>query len=378
VADVVALDLPGGAAFVRGLQRAWERGAAVLPLDPRLPGPARARLLDALRPTAIVDADGERRLGGVATADGDALVVPTSGTTGGPKGVVLTHDAVAASAVASSRRLGVDAGDRWLACLPLAHVGGLAVVTRALHTRTPLTVLPGFDEAAVTAAARAGCTLVSLVTAALRRIDPSLFRRILLGGGRPPEDRPPNAIATYGMTESGSGVVYDGRPLDGVELRLAPDGEILLRAPMLLRCYRDVREDGAVERPALDADGWFHTDDAGSWLPDGRLQVDGRRGDVIVTGGEKVWPDAVERVLATHPDVREVAVVGVADDDWGARVVAVVVPAEVGRPPSLGALRDHVRAALPAFAAPKEVRHVASLPRTASGKVERHRLLPRG
>ena len=166
-------------------------------------------------------------------------VVATSGSTGEPKGVVLTHDAVRASALATNQRLGVTAADHWLACLPLSHVGGLSVVTRALVTGTALTVLPGFDAATVTAAAGRGASLVSLVATALARIDPTIFRRILLGGSAPPPVIPPNAVATYGSTETGSGVVYDGVPLDGVEVRIDGDGEIRVRGPMLLRCYRD-------------------------------------------------------------------------------------------------------------------------------------------
>ena len=192
--------------------------------------------------------------------------------------------------------------DHWLACLPLAHVGGLSVVTRALHTGTDLTVLPRFDVAPVEAAARGGATLVSLVATALGRIDASLFRTIVLGGAAPPPDRPANTVTTYGMTETGSGVVYDGVPLDGVDVRIDDDGEIHLRGPMLLRAYRDGRD------PLID--GWLMTGDVGRWLPDGRLHVDGRRGDLIITGGENVWPEAVERALRTDPRVGDVAVSG--------------------------------------------------------------------
>ena len=347
----------GGPGFVDRLRRAWDDGDAVFPLDPRLPGSARARVLAAARPDEPVE-------------PGDALVVATSGTTGEPKAAVLTHDAVAASAVATSARLGVDpAADRWLACLPLAHVGGLSVVTRALVTGTPLTVHDGFDAAAVTvaAAARDGVTLVSLVPTALRRVDPARFRTVVLGGSAMPADLPPNAVTTYGMTETGSGVVYDGVPLDGVEVAVV-DGEVRLRCPMLLRAYRD----GTDPR---DPDGWFPTGDAGAWDEDtGRLRVHGRIGDVIVTGGEKVWPAEVERVLGAWPDVAEVAVVGVADPEWGARVVAVVVPRDPARPPALAAVREAVRAELPAYAAPRQLMIVAALPRTGLGKVARTEL----
>jgi o-succinylbenzoate---CoA ligase len=355
---LIVVEARGTEAFVDRLRRAWDDDDAVLPLDPRLPPAARAQLLAAARADEPV-------------ADGDALVVATSGTGGDPKAVVLTHDAVAASARASTARLGVDPGaDRWLACLPLAHVGGLAVVTRALLTGTPLTVQDGFEPAAVAAAAAAGCTRVSLVPSLLGRVDPSVFRTVLLGGSAMPADLPRNAVTTYGMTESGSGVVYDGVPLDGVDVR-SVDGEIHLRCPMLLRTYRDGTD-------PKDADGWIATGDAGAWdATAGRLRVFGRIGDLVITGGEKVWPVAVERVLASHPSVREVAVVGRPDLDWGERVVALVVPADPAEPPTLAALRVAAKESLPAYAAPRELELVDTLPRTASGKIARTRLRSR-
>ncbi len=365
---LVAIDLPGGQRFVDELRRAWDDGDAVFPLDRRLPEPARHELLRTIAPDRLVDTAGTHPLRGRAVDDGDALVVATSGSSGPPKGVVLTHAAVRASAEATSRRLGVMPGDRWLACLPLAHVGGLGVVTRALVTGTALEVHDGFDAEAVTRAARGGASLVSLVATALRRIDPSLFRVVVLGGSRPPADRPPNAVTTYGLTETGSGVVYDGRPLDTVDVRIASDGEILLRGPMLLRCYRDGSSTAGDTSP-LDADGWLPTGDLGRWLPDGRLHVEGRRGDLIITGGENVWPERVEAALVTHPQVADVAVAGVADPEWGQRVVAWVVPN--GEPPALAALRAHVAASLPSFMAPKEVRLIGAVPRTALGKIAR-------
>jgi O-succinylbenzoic acid--CoA ligase len=243
------------------------------------------------------------------------------------------------------------------------------VVTRSLRTGTPLTVHDAFDAAAVEQAAAGGCTLTALVPTALARIDPGLFRRILVGGQAPPVERPGHVVATYGMTETGSGVVYDGMPLDGVEVRIEPDGEIHLRAPMLLRAYRDGTD------PKLP-DGWFPTGDLGEVLDDGRLQVHGRRGDLIITGGENVWPVAVERALVTHPGVAEVAVVGRPDPEWGHRVVAVVVPVEGATPPTLAELRDWAKRTLPAYAAPTVLEVVATLPRTTSDKVRRSELSP--
>jgi O-succinylbenzoic acid--CoA ligase len=343
---LVAIDLPGGPGFVDRLQQIWEAGDAAFPVDQRLPAAARQELCEAMRVGDEVEPD-------------DALVVATSGSTGAPKGVVLTHDAVAASARATSERLGVTDDDHWLACLPLSHVGGLSVVTRALHTGTRLTVHPGFDATAVE---RSGATLVSLVATALRRIDAARFRTIVLGGSHPPADRPANSVTTYGMTETGSGVVYDGVPLDGVDVRIDDSGEIHLRGPMLLRCYRD----GADPRKA---DGWLATGDLGRWLADGRLHVDGRAGDLIITGGENVWPEAVEAALANHPSVGDVMVRGVDDAEWGQLVEAVVVPA--GDPPSLDELRNHVKQHHPAFMAPRQLVVVQVLPRTALGKLRR-------
>jgi len=370
VRELVALAVPGGPAFVPALQRAWDRGDAVAPIDPRLPGPARAAVLQALAPTLLVDERGEehRLEGGRPVEEGDAIVVATSGSTGAPKGVVHTHASVAASAEASSARLGVDPErDRWLACLPLAHIGGLSVVLRARHTGTPLEVHDGFDAAAVEDAARRGATLVSVVPTALARIDASLFRALVVGGAAPHVELPPNAVTSYGLTETGSACVYDGWPLDGVEVRIGRDGELEVRGPMLLRAYRDGRD-------PKDAEGWFATADAGRVDERGRVTVHGRVDDVIVTGGEKVWPAAVERVLSEVDGVAEVAVVGRDDAEWGHRVVAVVVPVDRNRPPALAELREAARAELPPYAAPRAVELVEALPRTALGKVLRRPL----
>ncbi|MET0144988.1 MAG: AMP-binding protein [Ilumatobacteraceae bacterium] len=358
---LVALDLPGGPAFVDAIRDAWDGGDAVFPVDQRLPHAAKAAVIASMAAAIVVDASGTATVldDGRAVEPGDALVVATSGSTGPPKGVVLTHDAVAASAVATSERLGVTQDDHWLACLPLAHVGGLAVVTRAMVMATSLTVLPVFDPVAVMAV---GATHVSLVATALRRIDPTRFRTIVLGGSAPPADRPANCVTTYGMTETGSGVVYDGRPLAGVEVRVDAAGEVHLRGPMLLRSYRDGTD------PLVD--GWLPSGDLGRWLDDGRLHVDGRRGDLLITGGENVWPEPVEAILRAVPGIADVAVAGVPDEEWGQLVTAFVVPDDLGAP-GLDAVRDAVKETMPAYCAPRRLVLVDAIPRTALGKVRR-------
>lgn len=402
------MDLPGGPDFVRALQQVWDSGNAALPIDPRLPAPMRKAVIEAMSPSAMIGPDGicHRLAGGVPLEQEDALVVATSGTTGKQKGVVLTHSAVQASALATSKCLKADPStDRWLACLPLAHIGGLSVVTRALHTGIPLIVQDGFDMNKVISAARSGATLVSLVATALRRIEPGLFRIVLLGASRAPADLPPNVVTTYGMTETGSGVVYDGIPLEGVEVRVswrdpAPQGElldpgadtasvklaeigqadqvklgeVLLRCPMLLRCYREGPNGASPtgEDPRLEG-GWFPTGDAG-WIDENqRLHVAGRIAEVIVTGGEKVWPAAVEAVLNTHPCVEEIAISGQPDPEWGQAVVAWVVPSKSG-PPSLEDLQAMASEQLPPWSKPKKMKVVSSLPRTALGKLRRELL----
>jgi len=374
VHELVAIDLPGGPAFVDAVRRCWDRGDAVLPLPQRGPDEWRQSLLDALRPTRVLGPGGvESALaGGEPVEEGDAVVVATSGTTGTPKGAVHTHRGMERAAFATAAALGVDHDVRWLACLPLDHVGGLSVVTRALVTGAGLEVHPGFDAAAVNDAADRGATHVSLVPAVLGRIDTARWRTILLGGSAVPEDRPANTVATYGMTETLGGVVYDGLPLNGTAVRIAEEdraadgsGHIELATRSLLRCYRD-RSD------PVAADGWYRTGDLG-WVEPGtgKLHVDGRADDLIITGGEKVWPHAVETVLATHPQVAELVVVGRPDPVWGQTVTAVVVP--TGEQPALESLRELALEHLPPAAAPRALELVAELPRTSLGKVRRHR-----
>src|SRR6266536_3424243 len=360
----VVLPRPAAAAAV---VRAWEAGEAVLPLDPAAPGPELRRALEALGPTHLVDRDGRVALpAGEPVEDGVAAVVATSGTTGTPKGAELTAAGIQASARAVSAALGAGPGDRWLACVGLHSVAGLAIVARAWHGGLPLEVHERFDVArAADAATGGGATLVSLVPTMLARLldggaDLARFRRILLGG----------APAPAGLTETFGGVVHDGHPIAGVELAIGPGGEIAVRGPMVLRRYR---RDPRATRSAL-RHGWLHTADVGRLGPGGRLEVLGRRDDLVITGGVSVHPAEVEAVLVRHPGVVDVAVGSAPDPEWGQRLVAYVVPLDRLLPPTLADLRGFARERLAAAKAPRELVLVDGLPRTASGKLLRRRL----
>jgi O-succinylbenzoic acid--CoA ligase len=356
----VRLPAPEAAEVIRA---AWEAGDAVLVLDPRAPAPEIDSILGRMRPELGVEPD-------------VAAVVVTSGTAGTPKGVELTWDGLAASGAAVAEALGIGAGDRWLACLPMHYVAGLAVLGRAWVTGTPATVLGGFDVAAV---ATAEGTVVSLVPTMLRRlrdagVDLGRFRRILLGGG-PVRETGPNIVATYGLSETWGGVVHDGHPLAGVELSIGEGEEILVRAPMVMRGYRLAP---VATEAAFTAGGWLRTGDAGAIDAGGNLRVVDRLRDLIVTGEVKVSPSEVEAVLAQHPGVADVCVAGAADPDWGERVVAHVVPQDPGQPPALAELRAFAADLLSAAKLPRQVVLTDVIPRTAGGKPLRRLLGPAG
>jgi o-succinylbenzoate---CoA ligase len=353
------------------LADALEGGAPVLPL-----APGSARLHDAMAPERPAEA-------------GTAVIIATSGSTGEPKGVLLSADALRASALATHDRLGGPG--RWLLATPAQYVGGLQVLVRSLLAGTePVALPPGgfhaerFAEAAAPVLRGDGPRYTALVPTQLTRLldegGPGLaaargFDAIIIGaaatsGGlreRAAEARV-RIVPAYGMSETASGCVYDGVPLDGVEVAIEAGGRIALSGPVLAHGYR--------LRPDLTAesfvDGWFRTGDRGE-LTEGRLTVLGRLDDLINTGGVKVSAGAVERVLGSLPGVRESCVVGLADPEWGQLVAAAVVPE--GTAPAAGELRDAVRDALGAAAVPKRFEFVDALPLRGPGKIDRNAVL---
>jgi O-succinylbenzoic acid--CoA ligase len=385
---IVRLD--GSAAAVddlaAALADALRGGPAVLPLGGGVPVPAAA--------------------GSAPEPPAGTVVVATSGSTGEPRLVALPAAALRASAAATAARLGGPA--RWLLALPADHVAGVQVVVRALLAGAPPPArvreahavrrgLPGGlvvqdlrggfrpdGFAAAAAALGPGRWCTGLVPTQLLRLlddggaalealrgaaavlvggaalDPGLRGRAEAAGVR--------VVATYGTTETAGGCVYDGVPLDGVRARLDGDGRIVLGGPTLAAGYLGRPAETAA---AFGVDGRgdreFRTGDLGRWV-DGRLEVVGRADDVIVTGGEKVAPAAVERVLAAQPGVRAACVVGLPDAEWGAVVAAALVVAGPAEPQRW---RAAVRAALGRAAVPRVLHVVDALPLRGVGKPDR-------
>ena len=330
------------------------------------------------------------------------VILFTSGTTGRPKGAVLTEGNFRASARASAANLGAFAAPRWLGTLPLFHVGGLAMLTRTAYDGGCLLLRERFDaddtnraldEEGVTHASFVATTLERLLDARRDRPVPATFRLALIGGGPVPAPLLARARAagivslqTYGLTEACSQVATErphevdgltaGGALPGLELRVVgPSGEPLevggegdleVRGPTVMTGYLHRPE---ATREALREDGWLRTKDLGRLDARGRLTVLARRTDLILRGGENIYPAEVEGVLADHPSVREVAVVGLADAHWGEVPVAFVVPrGEWATPEALG---TWCRARLAGFKLPARFIFLDALPRNALGKVER-------
>jgi o-succinylbenzoate---CoA ligase len=365
----VALEAADPFEFAVLLHACLLAGAPAVPIDPRLSESERAARAE----WAVSQ---NRPYGYRIRACAVATVMFTSGTTSAPKRVELTYGNWLANAHGSALALGLDAGERWLCPMPLAHVGGLSILIRSVIYATTVVVHDRFDTDAVRTELSDPdnrITLVSLVPTMLARLldaglrQPPTLRWALLGGGPIPAPLLRRAAEagvpvapTYGMTEACSQIATFGLPLDGVELRLADDSEILVRGPI-------------VAPGALATDGWLHTGDLGAFDGDGRLQITGRRADTIVSGGENVAPAEVEAVLLEHPSVAEAAVFARPDPEWGEAVIAAVVPRD-GEPVDASALKAHCAARLAPFKVPKRFEARTELPRTPSGKLLRREL----
>jgi O-succinylbenzoic acid--CoA ligase len=317
---------------------------------------------------------------------GTDLVVVTSGSTGAAKGVLLSAGALRASATATHAHLGGPGS--WLLTLPTSAIGGLQVLVRsALAGRVPVVLHRGESLADAVARLPDGdLRYTAMVPTQLRRFLAAdlealaSFDGILVGGAATDPALLDQARAagvqvrtTYGMSETAGGCVYDGVPLDGVEVRVG-DG-VELTGPVLAHGYR-LDPAGTAEAFSPDPDGtvWFRTRDAGSLDPDGRLTVHGRLDDVLISGGVNVSPQAVEAALREHPTIADAVVTGRPDPEWGQRVVAAVVPAP-GAVPVLAELRPWVAARLGAAAAPRELHLVGAVPTLHTGKPDRRAVL---
>ena len=362
VKRLVALDMPASVEFANHVRNAWNAGDAVFPIDQRLPQVAKDSLIKQFKPSVLIDGTGSivTLANSEPTEEHDALVIATSGSTGNPKGVVHTHDSIRALLNMSQARLLTDSSTHWLLCLPVSHVAGFSVLARSIVFGNQISILPKFDEYEVLAAAKNGATHVSLVPTTLNRIDPAIFESILLGGATAPSNLPANVTTTYGMTETFGGIAYNARPLNGVEVRVR-DEHIELRSPSLFRAYRGAKTPRSI-------DGWYQTGDNGTFA-NGVLQVFGRSDDMIITGGENVWPSAVEKIISTITGIERVVVSGIDDAQWGQRVVAWIVSSNA-LAPSLDDVRQHVKQQLPSFCAPTELRAVREIPTTSLGKVD--------
>ena len=335
-----------------------------------------------------------------------ALVIATSGTTGTPKGAMLTPAALIASASATHDRLG-GAGN-WLLALPAHHIAGMQVLVRCVlagTVPTELDLTEGFDVTQLPRAVAqlgSGRRYTSLVANQLAKAlsDPAATNAlaeldaVLLGGGPAPRAVLDGAAAagitvvrTYGSSETSGGCVYDGIALDGVEVRIdgptdTGPGRIVIGGATLAKGYRNptVSEQTGPNQTAPDPfgePGWFRTDDVGTLDDSGRLTVLGRADEAISTGGLTVMPGAVEAVLSRHPAVTECAVFGVTDDRFGQRVVAAIVADPTAPLPTLDELRDFIALSLDPTTAPRELHTVAELPRRGIGKIDRRALRER-
>jgi O-succinylbenzoic acid--CoA ligase len=373
--DRVALAM-GSEDLVLALHGCLLIGAVAVPIDLRLRDRERAQRTAGAALVLEAPIAGAPAPSRPMEPDATATVMFTSGTTGGPKPVLLSYDNWLWNALGSAMALGLDTDEKWLCPMPLAHVGGLSIQIRSAVYGTTVLLLERFDTETVLSAlldAEQRVTLVSLVPTMLTRLldaglaGPPTLRRALLGGGpitpallHRARAAGVNVAPSYGMTEACSQIATDGYPLLGTDVRIADDGEIMVRGR-------------TVSAGALAPDGWLHTGDLGMLDESGRLVIAGRQADTIVTGGENVAPAEVEAALLESAAVADVAVFRRADAEWGEAVVAQVVPAD-GATITPDELRAHCLRRLAPFKVPKRFELVASLPRGVTGKLRRREL----
>jgi O-succinylbenzoic acid--CoA ligase len=381
-----------------------------------VPGLARATLLSSQEGVTLQDvAESDIALHTLIDLDATQAIIYTSGTTGRPKGVQITYGMQWWNAIGSALNLGHSPDDCWLACLPFFHIGGLSILMRSVIYGISVNVQEKFDPIAVNKAiCEDGVTIISVVAVMLQRMlaaldseqngarYPAALRCVLLGGGPAPrpllEDcaaRGIPVVQTYGLTESCSQAVTlapadalrklgsAGRPLLPVQLqircddRLAAPGEpgvIFLKGPTITPGYADRREETA---QAL-RDGWLSTGDLGYLDAEGYLYVLDRRSDLIISGGENVYPAEIEALLLSHPEVEEAGVRGRADAEWG-QVPIAFVRLRPGSTISAGELLAYAAQRLARYKQPRAIYFVAQLPRNSSGKLLRRELPdPRG
>lgn len=341
-------------------------------LHPRLTASERRPLIE--RVGADLVADGptvERRVNEDVYTGDAACIFFTSGTTGVPKGALLSERAFVAAAAASEANLGWREDDRWLLAMPIAHIGGFSILTRSFLACRTVVLERRFDPGRfVRVLQETKATITSLVPTMLHRllehsIDPGSLRAVLLGGAPAPSALLARAASfplrpTYGLTEACSQVTLDGHPLPGVEVRVR-SGRIQVRGPTLFSGYL-----GDTPRDPSD---WFDTGDTGAFDADGRLVVHGRADDMILSGGENVYPAEVEAILADCPAVSAACVFGVPDPEWGEIVAAALVPS--GPVPEEAALRAFTAERLAGHKRPRRICWMDGLAENRAGKIDR-------
>ena len=387
---------------------AAKAGVVFMPVSPRFSSAETTQVLELARPDHVVteiaplldgpatDAHLDRDLPERATH----VVFFTSGSTGRPKGVVLSHRA---SCLRSFPTLAAETDGGTVCMFPLFHMAGWSLALGAWQARRAIHLTAPDAPSVLETAARRGASRIYLIPAVWHRVlehglagyDLTSLREADTGtSATPPEliaairDALPHTATRvfYGSTEAGPATILGaadiirkagsvGLAQPGVSVRVAPDGEVCVRSELLMDGYFDDPEATAA---AIDADGWYHTGDLGVLDDEGYLSIIGRARDVLRTGGETVSPSEVEQVLAEHPSIAEIAVVGLPDREWGEVVCAVVVCTPSQAPPTVDTLRAHCEGRLATFKHPRRVEVVVALPRTAAtGQIQRTLLVER-